>query len=434
MHIRIRTIVLLAALCLVFLFFPGRAVEASGKLQIATAAHEPAKGITVKLNAKSFQYRGGERIVPTFTVKYGKKVLKEGKDYTYWTNNSKNVGTAALLIKGKGSYEGTLRIKYKIVRRKAANVSARTRYTSYTYTGKARKPAVVVGFKVGKTTIRLKEGQDYSLTYKDNRFPGTGRVIVKLLGNYTGRKELTFTVKTPKSGQYPVEPILALRAGTVLPDSAIDGKNPQLYFTVAGITAGDAVYKRIIGKSYRENPNIGLSSLRYLKVLHRNYSGKIQIGELVCNVSIAEDLRSIFRELFDIGYQIESMRLVDEYWTGDGLTTDEASVRANNTSAFNYRRASDAPNLSNHAFGKAIDVNPRHNPYVVLQGSTWVTDPLIVYEPWETGYSDPAARPNLAHAMTAADPCVQIFKRYGFTWGGEWGGVSLDYQHFQKMW
>ena len=433
MKIRIRGTILLAVFALTFFaFFSKNEAEAAGRIPIATAAHEPAKGITVKLNARSFQYRGGQRIVPTFTVKYGKKLLKEGTDYTFWTGNAKNVGTATLTVKGKGRYEGSLRVSYRIVQRKAANISSRTKYSSCAYTGKARKPALVIGFKVGEKTIRLKEGRDFTRKYRDNIYPGTGTVIVKYQGNYTGKVALTFKIKAPVAGKYPVEPILALGAGTVLPENAIDGQNLQPYFTVDTIAAGDAVYNRIIGKSYRENPNIGLKSLRYLKLLHRNYDGKIQVGELVCAAAIAEDLRSIFRELFEIGYQLYSVRLVDEYWTGDGLTTDEASVRANNTSAFNYRRASDAPSLSNHAFGRAVDINPRHNPYIRLQNGVWMTDPPILYEQWEFGYPDPNVRPGLALALSSADPCVQIFKRHGFTWGGDWSGASRDYQHFEK--
>ncbi|MGX8728651.1 MAG: M15 family metallopeptidase, partial [Lachnospiraceae bacterium] len=164
----------------------------------------------------------------------------------------------------------------------------------------------------------------------------------------------------------------------------------------------------------------------------RNYDGRIQVGELICNAAIAQDLLSIFRELFQNKYQIYSMYLVEEFWTGDALTTDEASVRANNTSAFNYRRASDAGNLSNHAYGRAVDVNPRHNPYVVQRESGWYADPEIDYDIGEDGYVDPATRPGRLHAMTAGDLCVQTFKKYGFTWGGDLTGQSRDYQHFER--
>ena len=67
-------------------------------------------------------------------------------------------------------------------------------------------------------------------------------------------------------------------------------------------------------------------------MLHCDAEGNAIVGELVCAKTIADDLLSIFRALFQSGYPIEKMRLVDEY-DGD----DEASMRDNNTSCFNYR-------------------------------------------------------------------------------------------------
>ena len=70
---------------------------------------------------------------------------------------------------------------------------------------------------------------------------------------------------------------------------------------------------------------------------HYNYDHRIQIGEMIVNAGIAEDVRNIFLELFDQDYEIAAMYLVEEYWTGDGESTDKNSIENNNTSAFNYR-------------------------------------------------------------------------------------------------
>ena len=232
---------------------------------------------------------------------------------------------------------------------------------------------------------------------------------------------------------YTPQSVISMNAGERIPDEAVDMSNLSQYFVIYDIPRGGEVFNRINGKSYRDNPDVALESLRYLKVLHRNYEGQIQIGEMVCHADVANDLISIFRSLFEQGYQIYSMYLVDKFWTGDGLTTDEESVRANNTSCFNYRRASDAANLSNHSFGKAIDVNPRDNPYVVLGTNGWYTDPPIDYPAGEEGYANPDTRPNLPHAMTESDACVQAFKGRGFTWGGDRGGANRDFQHFERL-
>lgn len=63
------------------------------------------------------------------------------------------------------------------------------------YDGKAKKPAV----KLTVSGSTLKKGRDYTLTYKNNKNPGTARIIVKGKGKYKGKKEIKFKIylKTP---------------------------------------------------------------------------------------------------------------------------------------------------------------------------------------------------------------------------------------------
>ena len=119
------------------------------------------------------------------------------------------------------------------------------------------------------------------------------------------------------------------------------------------------IFERINGCSYQENDNIPLEELRYVQVLYYGFDGETHMGELIVNREIAEDVLEIFQELYEAQYPIERMELVDNYG-GD----DEASMAANNTSAFNYRTISGTSRLSNHSYGKAIDLNPFYNPYV----------------------------------------------------------------------
>ncbi len=215
-----------------------------------------------------------------------------------------------------------------------------------------------------------------------------------------------------------------LPAGTVLAAEGQWADDPAGYFTVSPIAVGDAVYNRINGKSWQENPFVRLEDLRYLKLLHYNFDGQIQVGELIVNQSAAEDVRSIFLELFAAGYQIQSMRLIDEYWTGDPEDSDTASVDANNSSAFCYRPATDGAKLSKHAYGKAIDLNPQQNPYVSYASGQprWHHENANAYIQRDTG---------LPHVITHEDMAFQVFSRYGFFWGGDWK-VQKDYQHFQR--
>lgn len=82
-------------------------------------------------------------------------------------------------------------------------------------------------------------------------------------------------------------------------------------------------------------------------------------GELVVNKDIADDVLEIFKELYESGYQIEKVRLIDEY-----DADDEASMSDNNSSAFNFRFISHTTKISKHGMGMAVDINTLYNPYV----------------------------------------------------------------------
>ena len=183
----------------------------------------------------------------------------------------------------------------------------------------------------------------------------------------------------------------------------------------------DAIFSRMQGKSYKKDCTIPRSALRYLHVLHRNVEGRTQLGELVCNADIADDLLEIFRQLYQYGYKIERMVLIDEY-----DADDERSMAANNTSCFNFRVVSGTKKLSKHAQGLAIDINPLYNPYLHLG----------------TGQVEPANakayasnRSKLTNTkvpiIDKQDLCYKLFIQHGYAWGGNWMSVK-DYQHFEK--
>ena len=229
-----------------------------------------------------------------------------------------------------------------------------------------------------------------------------------------------------QSSQY-IQDISGLQAGTVIPENQFNASNPGLYFTAVPIEVGDDVYQRINGKSYRENDDISLADLRYLKMVFRNYDGQAEVGEMIVNAGLTEDVLQIFQELFQDGYQICQMHLVDNYWTGEGISTDEASVEADNTSCFNYRKATNSTNLSNHAMGYAIDLNPMENPYVLFSDDGTATVYHSNAEPYKTDRS--SAEP---HVITHDDTAYQVFSAHGFSWGGDWSSLK-DYQHFEKV-
>ena len=222
----------------------------------------------------------------------------------------------------------------------------------------------------------------------------------------------------------PLIDMRATEAGAIVPEDMVNFDDLQQYFCSYEIQVDDDVYQRIIGKSYRENNNIGLSDLAYLKVLHYNFEHEIQVGELIVNAELKDDFCNIFRDLFEEEYEIYSMYLIDNFWTGDGASSDTASIDVNNTSAFCYREITGGSSLSNHAYGRAIDINPQQNPYVSYRSGypVWSHDNANDYIDRDTGYE---------HVITHEDVCYLIFSEYGFEWGGDWSTIK-DYQHFEK--
>ena len=217
---------------------------------------------------------------------------------------------------------------------------------------------------------------------------------------YTGREVMA--EKDPCSRLVAVE------------ESDID---PESWFSVAPI--GEDVFKRIEGKSYRKGCRVPLDQLRYVTIAHYDFDGNVVKGEIICNESIAEDLLEIFHNLYETGYPIESVRLIDEF-----DADDIKSMQANNTSCFNYREIAGSTKLSKHALGLAIDINPLYNPYVKVKNGRTIVSP-------EEGRPYIDRSKDLPHKIDAADPALREFKSKGFTWGGDWKSLK-DYQHFEK--
>ena len=113
--------------------------------------------------------------------------------------------------------------------------------------------------------------------------------------------------------------------------------------------------------------------LRSLRINHFNFNGEVQRGQLIVNADVASSLVRILTRLYEEKFPIRRMRPVEAYG-GD----TNARLRADNTSAFNCRRADqiNAPYAeSPHANGRAIDINPRENPWLDLRCDCWLPTP-----------------------------------------------------------
>ncbi len=184
----------------------------------------------------------------------------------------------------------------------------------------------------------------------------------------------------------------------------------------------DNLRRYITGVSFLKEDDLAISydTLRYVHILHYDFDGNPAEGELICNAAIAQDLVEIFYELYLNEYQLEKVRLIDEY-DGD----DIASMEDNNTSCFNYRVVEGTTSLSKHALGLALDINPLYNPYI-----TYTEDGGEKVSPASAlPYADRETR--FPYKIDENDLCYKLFTQRGFTWGGNWNSCK-DYQHFQK--
>ena len=179
----------------------------------------------------------------------------------------------------------------------------------------------------------------------------------------------------------------------------------------------DSVFTRMYGLSYKEDCTVSRDSLRYIQVWHYDAEGVKKAGKIVCHHAIADDVAEIFEQLYEARYPIERVELIDRYGADD-----ETSMTANNTSAFNFRRIAGSRKLSNHSYGRAIDINPLYNP-CVSQGGKRV----------QPAAGHPYADRSKSHPYTLkrGDLCYRLFKQHGFRWGGDWRTLK-DYQHFEK--
>lgn len=185
---------------------------------------------------------------------------------------------------------------------------------------------------------------------------------------------------------------------------------PRFASSIAAIDDSTATR---LSASWRPGCPVPLDRLRLLTVTHWGFDRMPHQGEVVVHTDDAEKIRSVFAALFEAGFPIEQVRLVDEFGADD-----DRSMAANNTSGFNCRRARGSTRWSEHAYGRAVDINPVQNPYLTPGGD-------VVPPGGREFIRRDATRQGL---ITGDGPVVAAFTSIGWRWGGAW--PNPDYQHF----
>lgn len=220
-----------------------------------------------------------------------------------------------------------------------------------------------------------------------------------------GGSEVSPATSTPAGSSTSSSP-------TIPPNSQASAKTADNF--ESAVSAIDSATASRMTASWRPGCPVALDELRLIRLTHWSFDGRPIQGELVVAALHADDIVSVFRRLFEERFPIESMRLVDEFG-GD----DDRSMAANNTSGFNCRQATGSDRWSEHAYGRAVDINPVQNPFITRSGA-------ILPPAGRAHATRDATTPGL---ISNDGDVVAAFREIGWGWGGNWPS-GKDYQHF----
>lgn len=196
----------------------------------------------------------------------------------------------------------------------------------------------------------------------------------------------------------------------------VQAKDKNYSFNIEYESLRGSLLNKVKKYSWKNNCPVNLSDLILLKVSYWGFDNQPHVGEIIVHRASSPEVILIFKELFDKKFPIKSIIPMYKYY-GD----DKVSMLENNTVAYNCRIRTNYTNkFSQHSYGIAIDINPFTNPY------------------YKNGSVIPAsARKNLSRKknkkgiIKKGNSCYRIFKKKGWTWGGDWRTLK-DYQHFEK--
>jgi hypothetical protein len=195
------------------------------------------------------------------------------------------------------------------------------------------------------------------------------------------------------------------RAGAGGPDATAAGAEPV--FRTQAVTAAR------LGSSHRAGCPVAVADLRLVTVTHLRFDGTTAQGQLVVHRDAAAAVVRVFRSLLAARFPVAQVRTVEVYGSDDAR-----SMAANNTSAYNCRRTTGGTGWSEHAYGRALDLNPVQNPYVRRA--------TVLPAAGRAFLDRSRRRPGM---VLAGGPVVRAFAAVGWRWGGSYTSLK-DYQHF----
>jgi hypothetical protein len=199
-----------------------------------------------------------------------------------------------------------------------------------------------------------------------------------------------------------------------LPAAEVATRAPAYHATVSHLPK--PLRHRMRGSSWHVGCPVSLDDLRLIRLTFWGFDKRAHRGKLVVHERWATKVATVFRKLYEARFPIRKMHLVDRYGADD-----MRSMKADNTSAFNCRYRNGVCCVwSQHAYGRAIDINPVENPYV---GDWGVSPPK--------GATYVKRKPLRKGMLSFHDRAWWAFHAIGWEWGGRWSW-PIDYQHYSS--
>ena len=210
--------------------------------------------------------------------------------------------------------------------------------------------------------------------------------------------------------------ILALAAVVSVTAATTHAAVPQP-IGIARLTVAQRQEVKAAGEWHKGCP-VWMSQLRVLSYRYYGFDKQTHIGQIVVNKKVAAPLAKVFGKLYRMRFPIRDGAFASTYGPHPDRSGDvTASFECRDAAASPCSSSSSTHHWSMHAFGEAVDLDPRENPYV---GCGMTRDKTA------RSYMN---RSN--HRPGMVTPAVRrAFASIGWGWGGSWVGSTKDYMHF----
>lgn len=249
---------------------------------------------------------------------------------------AKGAGTSTITVKTSNGKTAKCKVTVSKINAKKASIAS---IANQTRTGKNIKPSLTVKLN-GKV---LKNGTDYTVTYKNNKNAGKATATVKFKGNYTGSKTTTFyivpskvDIKNPTVDKTTITVKYSKVSGAKTYQIAYRIKGSSKWSYATSTSASKKISKLTSGKEYEIMVRAGIKSGS--KTLYGPWSNKkyATIKKVVNDSTKEAEARKIAKKIAEVAKangktKLEQVQyaayLVAQYAWGAEYTNEDKDYR-----------------------------------------------------------------------------------------------------------